>query len=94
MICPICEGDGSHVNPAIDAQGLTAEDFEEGGPEFQEDYMSGAYDVRCKTCKGSGKILTEKWPEIEERLRDDAEDRYTRMMESGTYEPGWMDPRW
>jgi hypothetical protein len=26
-VCPRCEGEGSHVNPAVDGNGLTAEDF-------------------------------------------------------------------
>lgn len=28
-VCPRCEGKGKHVNPAIDGNGLSAEDFAE-----------------------------------------------------------------
>lgn len=51
-VCHRCEGKGSHVNPAIDGNGLTAEDFEEQGEEFREDYMAGVYDVACERCRG------------------------------------------
>ena len=93
MICPICDGDGTHVNPAIDAHGLTAEDFAED-PDFMEDYFSGMYDVRCKNCKGSGKVLTAEQEEREAAREDELEDRYTRMRESGIWDPGWQDPHW
>lgn len=51
-VCPTCEGRGSHVNPSIDSQGLSAEDFDED-PDFREDYFSGAYDVPCAECRGN-----------------------------------------
>ena len=50
-VCPLCEGKGSHVNPAIDCNGLTAEDFAED-PDFLGDYMSGLYDQPCNQCGG------------------------------------------
>ena len=50
-VCPTCEGKGSHVNPSIDAHGLSSEDFAED-PDFAEDYFSGAYDVPCAECGG------------------------------------------
>lgn len=50
-VCPLCEGKGSHVNPSIDACGLTAEDFH-NDPQFFEDYRSGVYDIPCNLCSG------------------------------------------
>lgn len=50
-VCPVCEGKGSHVNPAIDCNGLTADDFAED-PDFAEDYFSGRYDMPCNGCGG------------------------------------------
>jgi RecJ-like exonuclease len=50
-VCPRCEGTGSHVNPAIDGNGLTRDDFDED-PDFAEAYFAGDYDVRCEECKG------------------------------------------
>ena len=50
-VCGTCEGRGSHVNPSIDAGGLTGEDFDDD-PDFAEDYRSGRYDVPCAECHG------------------------------------------
>ncbi len=50
-VCPLCEGKGKHVNPSIDCNGLTAEDFAED-PDFLEEYKSGRYDVPCYECRG------------------------------------------
>lgn len=50
-VCPTCEGKGVHVNPSIDAGGLSAQDFAED-PDFAEEYLSGRYDVTCYRCQG------------------------------------------
>jgi hypothetical protein len=52
-VCGRCEGHGTHTNPAIDGNGLTAEDFDQAGPEFLEDYLGGVYDVPCHECHGA-----------------------------------------
>ena len=51
-VCPRCRGKGTHVNPAVDGNGLSQEDFDEAGPEFRDDYMAGVYDVACHECNG------------------------------------------
>lgn len=50
-VCWLCNGRGTHVNPAIDCGGLTAADFYED-PDFAEDYFSGKYDQICNECGG------------------------------------------
>lgn len=50
-VCPRCDGCGSHVNPAIDGNGLSREDFDQD-PDFEEDYFAGVYDVPCEECRG------------------------------------------
>ena len=55
IVCPRCGGQGKHVNPAIDGQGLSQEDFDQD-PDFAEGYFSGRYDVRCEECSGE-KVL-------------------------------------
>jgi hypothetical protein len=50
-VCPTCDGRGSHVNPSVDCDGLTAEDFAED-PDLAEMYMDGVYDVTCYGCNG------------------------------------------
>jgi len=59
-VCPTCRGKGTHVNPSIDCNGLTAEDFAED-PDFREEYFSGAYDQVCNQCGGERVV-----PEINE----------------------------
>jgi len=52
-VCPTCEGKGTHVNPNIDAQGITAEEWDrDWSREEQVDYISGVFDVSCYKCKG------------------------------------------
>lgn len=51
VVCDLCDGGGRHVNPSIDAHGLTREDFDDD-PDFAEDYFAGVYDVTCSQCKG------------------------------------------
>jgi len=50
-VCKSCDGRGSYVNPNIDRNGLTSEDFDEQGEDFREDYFSGTYDVPCGECE-------------------------------------------
>ncbi len=50
-ICPTCNGKGTHVNPSIDSQGISSDEFAED-PDFFESYISGDYDVNCYECGG------------------------------------------
>lgn len=67
VVCPTCDGRGTHVNPSIDAGGIAGddEDFwsedldyededEEGNPVSR--YHSGVYDVQCGTCHGNNVV--------------------------------------
>ena len=67
VVCVVCNGRGSHVNPAIDSQGLSSEDFAQD-PDFAEGYFSGVYDVQCSGCLGRRVAL---WP-----LDEDGEAAY------------------
>lgn len=55
IVCPKCSGKGKIVNPAIDGNGLTKEDFDED-PGFFEDYMAGVYDIQCPKCNGANVV--------------------------------------
>lgn len=87
-VCPTCNGEGSHVNPSIDSQGLSADDFAED-PDFAEDYIRGTYDIPCKECNGLRVIATSKHPDFIKAMNqfwaEEAADRHTQMMESGGY---------
>lgn len=52
IVCYTCDGTGSTVNPSIDGNGITADEMDEMGDDFREDYFGGVYDVQCRTCKG------------------------------------------
>jgi DnaJ-class molecular chaperone len=91
QICPACRGRGSHVNPAIDAAGISSQDFADD-PEFADDYMAGMYDQPCNKCNGSGKITDEQAAAI----HDAAADRRLAALEDGDFESYATagDPRW
>lgn len=55
-VCDRCDGEGKHVNPAIDGNGISREDFDQD-PDFEEAYFAGRYDVTCEECKGRTTIL-------------------------------------
>ena len=50
-VCGTCDGRGTHVNPSIDAGGITQQEFDDD-PQFRADYFGGAYDVKCAECHG------------------------------------------
>ena len=50
-VCGRCEGTGKHDHPAF-SNGFTSDEMAEAGPDFQEEYMAGRYDVTCSACKG------------------------------------------
>ncbi len=50
-VCETCDGRGSHVNPSIDAHGISPEEFHED-PDFAESYWRGDYDQSCNECCG------------------------------------------
>jgi hypothetical protein len=50
-VCSRCGGHGAHSNPSIDSNGLSQEMIDDD-PDFREEYMNGAYDVKCTECKG------------------------------------------
>ena len=52
--CHICQGRGSFVNPAIDSNGLSEEDFYD--EDFMESYRSGVYNMTCPLCNGEGQF--------------------------------------
>jgi len=83
VVCNLCNGTGSHINPAIDAHGISAAEFEDD-PQFGEDYHNGVYDVACYACNGKRVVATidednlnrQQLKDLEwiEELKQDAED--------------------
>lgn len=87
-VCPVCDGKGTHVNPAIDCGGLTGEDFADD-PDFCHDYFAGAYDQPCNHCGGRTtvpvpdemRMTPEQLQAYEQHLRDEAEYAAERRAE-------------
>ena len=50
VVCEVCEGHGTVVNPSVDAGGVTAEKMAD--QEFAEQYGSGMFDTTCPHCEG------------------------------------------
>jgi hypothetical protein len=95
VICTLCHGDGKHVNPSIDAGGISAEDFADD-PDFAESYMRGDYDVPCNRCGGSGKLRADELERIEREEGERAAARRLAAREDGDAEGYYTanDPRW
>ena len=75
-VCSVCHGEGKHVNPSIDCNGLTADDFAED-PELAENYYAGAYDVDCHRCGGRTTERVVDW----DRLTDEQRKAYEQQLE-------------
>lgn len=96
-VCGTCRGKGTRVNPSIDGNGISPDEFRED-PDFEESYFNGDYDVQCSACKGERVIAVidlprctpaqkKQWRQHErdeaESARDDYSERFLRMAESG-----------
>ncbi len=76
-VCDSCSGKGTHVNPSIDGNGLTASDFDED-PDFAESYFRGDYDVRCYECKGQRVVLVPDYSRMDSDEVQAVEAHYQR----------------
>lgn len=82
-VCQTCRGRGKHVNPSIDAHGISGEEFAED-PDFRDEYVRGVYDVSCYECKGRRVVPVPSKsnpPEILAAIISRAEDRAEMIRE-------------
>jgi hypothetical protein len=56
QVCPTCHGRGRHVNPNIDAGGISSDDECWDDDDFRDQYFNGGFDVTCSGCKGQNVI--------------------------------------
>lgn len=81
VVCWKCQGEGKHTNPAIDGNGISAEEWENDWDEdSREGYLNGRYDICCEECGGL-RVLTvvdeEKLNPVElEAYNEHLEDEY------------------
>ena len=81
VVCPRCNGRGRHVNPSIDGDGFTGEEWAEMDEDFKDSYWNGHFDVVCSVCNGlriTAKIATdrlnaEQWELLYEQERNEAD---------------------
>lgn len=92
-VCDTCNGRGKTVNPSIDGNGISSDQFDED-PEFARSYFRGDYDVTCRTCEGKRVVLVvdeennpadllKKYEEYEHDRYADARERYNEMRMEG-----------
>ena len=82
-VCPRCQGEGKHGNPAFD--GASPSDFDE---EFLDGYFAGDYDVACNECSGRSTVrvndlsslTSEQFQTYEIEQRQEAEDRHADYL--------------
>lgn len=77
ILCPRCDGKGHHVNPSIDGNGISPDEFAED-PDFEEAYFSGRYDVTCEKCHGKNVVDVVDVEQLTPKMKD----RYWRQMDS------------
>ena len=75
-VCDRCSGHGTHVNPAIDGHGVTADEWNDWGEESQSMYLSGGYDVSCHECDGMRVVLIV----VEDSLNEKDREQWTNHV--------------
>lgn len=96
-VCGTCEGKGRHVNPSIDANGITEDEWGQWSYDEQETYLSGGYDVECYECDGKRVVPVP----VESRMTDEQKEafefatdqRFERLADHRSYlmESGILD---
>jgi hypothetical protein len=67
ILCPRCEGEGRHVNPAID-EGITEEEWRETDWD-DESRACGSYKVPCSKCRGEKVVIVLDYEAVRDRPR-------------------------
>ena len=84
-VCGLCGGKGTHVNPSIDSDGITSDEWAEWDEDAREGYLSGRYDVPCARCGGNRVVPTINEdacsPELLERFKKAVEDHAASVSE-------------
>lgn len=72
-VCPSCQGEGTHLHPAIGQHAYSADEFNETfhDDEDRAQYFKrgGIYDIECDECHGSRVVLVADESEATRTLR-------------------------
>jgi hypothetical protein len=79
-ICPTCEGEGKH---SLALGVITSSDRDQWDDEDLDQYMDGAYDQKCQTCKGSGKVTAAQLEGYEPVRYYETQEEYYWRREGG-----------
>jgi len=73
IVCPSCNGTGSHVRRDIDDSRLIDSMREDGDDEGIRSYFRGSFDVTCEECKGRNVVDAPIWEKVPEWARNEIE---------------------
>ena len=85
VVCDVCNGEGKHVNPSIDGNGISMQEMYDD-PDFADEYFSGTYDVTCNACRGRTTVrVVDETRMSEERIKQwygQLDEEHASAMES------------
>ena len=90
-VCGLCDGKGKHVNPSIDYNGISQEEFDED-PDFEEAYFEGAFDVTCYRCLGKRVEPMVAWDQLtneQSRIAREAIEYHQEYVSESESESRW-----
>lgn len=87
-VCDHCEGKGTHVNPNIDRNGISSEEFRDD-PDFTKAYFAGVYDIQCTKCKGLRVIAVVDSDRLSTDQREVYEKWIKQEIESAKFNSEW-----
>jgi len=58
IVCPLCHGRGTQT---LHGYAYTADEMDEQGSDFVDNYMSGTYDHPCDHCHSKRVTTEEEW---------------------------------
>ena len=69
IVCPTCNGTGSHFRRDLDENALIDNIQEDGDDEGMKSYLSGDYDQVCTNCRGNNVVNQIDWDTVPEWAR-------------------------
>jgi DnaJ-class molecular chaperone len=74
VVCPTCDGTGSHFRRDLDENLMLDGIREDGDEDSMEAYMGGAFDQICTECNGDNVVLQVDWDTVPKWVFECVED--------------------